>query len=217
MTGAWTPKQSSRCTNVKLCDRAPGAIAVALPAIWIVKAKENQNSYGNTIELNFLLKGLNLLLKSVGKQRLPLAIPCEDMNEFAYMNVIPKVSKLSILWHRNMGFVWLTSWTLLQEKYSDTEQRAGSHIWSCWLLWHYIRGDPACVPLSLKGLSEATNCKPHRICSMWMTCVNAMPVYGNAMESAESAEVWNRGACDFPWALCKWIGPHVVEMEALLH
>lgn len=38
-----------------------------------------------------------------------------------------------------------------------------------------------------------------------------------AMESAESARVWNRGACVFPRALCKWIGLHVVEMEALLH
>ena len=37
------------------------------------------------------------------------------------------------------------------------------------------------------------------------------------MESAESARVWNRGACVFPRALCKWIGLHVVEMEALLH
>ncbi len=33
MTGALAPKHSSQCTNVKLCDRAPGAIAVALPAI----------------------------------------------------------------------------------------------------------------------------------------------------------------------------------------
>jgi hypothetical protein len=33
MTGALAPKQSTLCTNVKLCDRAPGAIAVALPAI----------------------------------------------------------------------------------------------------------------------------------------------------------------------------------------
>lgn len=37
------------------------------------------------------------------------------------------------------------------------------------------------------------------------------------MESAESARVWNRGACVFPRALCKWIGLPVVEMEALLH
>jgi hypothetical protein len=65
MTGALAPKQSLQCTDVKLCNRAPGAIAVALPAISIVKAKENRNSYGNTIELNFLLKRLNLLLKHV--------------------------------------------------------------------------------------------------------------------------------------------------------
>jgi hypothetical protein len=29
-----------------------------------------------------------------------------------------------------------------------------------------IRGDLHCVPLSLEGLSEATTCNPHRICSM---------------------------------------------------
>ena len=80
-----------------------------------------------------------------------------------------------------------------------------------------IGGDHTCVPLSLKGLSEATTRMPHRICSMWMTCANAMSVYDHAIELAELARVWNRGACDFPRALCKWIGPHVVEMEALLH
>jgi len=33
MTGALAPKQSSRCTDIKLFDRALDAIAVALPAI----------------------------------------------------------------------------------------------------------------------------------------------------------------------------------------
>jgi hypothetical protein len=61
----------------------------------MVKANENQNSYGNTIELNFLLKGLNLLLKSVSKKRLPSAIPCEDMNVFVCMNEIPKCHSLA--------------------------------------------------------------------------------------------------------------------------
>jgi hypothetical protein len=52
-----------------------------------------------------------------------------------------------------------------------------------------------------------------------MTCVNAMPVYGmqcnrqNRLESETGEHVFSV----FPGALCKWIGPHVVEMEALLH
>jgi hypothetical protein len=162
MTGALAPKQSSRCTDVKLCDRAPGAIAVALPAIWIVKAKENQNSYGNTIELNFLLKGLNLLLKSVGKQRLPLAIPCEDMNAFVYMNVIPKVS---ILWHRNMGSVWLTSWTLLQRK----------------ILWYRTEGgEPYLILLApLALIWEGTQLASHYLLKAW-----ARPQLANLTEYA---------------------------------
>jgi hypothetical protein len=41
--------QLLQCNDVKFCNHAPSAITVALPAIWIVKAKENQNSYGNTI------------------------------------------------------------------------------------------------------------------------------------------------------------------------
>ncbi len=42
-----------------------------------------------------------------------------------------------------------------------------------------ISGDPHLVPLSLEGLSKATTCIPHRICSMWMTCVNATPMHGH--------------------------------------
>ncbi len=64
-TRSGTTLQSSQCNNVKLCDCAPDAITVALLAIWIVKANKNQISYDNTIELNFLLRGMNLFLKRV--------------------------------------------------------------------------------------------------------------------------------------------------------
>ncbi len=133
--------QLLQCNDVKFCDPVPNAIAVALPAKWIVKANENQNSYGNTIEFNFLLKGLNLLLKSVGKQRLPLAIPCEDMNVFAHMNVIPKRQSLASYGKgiRVLFGLWAKFYSV--EKYSDTKQWAGSHIRSCWLLGINIRGD----------------------------------------------------------------------------
>jgi hypothetical protein len=50
-----------------------------------------------------------------------------------------------------------------------------------------------------------------------MTCVNAMPMHGHAKEPAEFTGVQHRGAFDFLRALLEWIGPHVVEMEALLH
>jgi hypothetical protein len=65
MIGALAPQHLSRCTDVKHFDGVPGAIAVALAVILIVKANENQISYGNTIELNFLLSGLSSLLKNV--------------------------------------------------------------------------------------------------------------------------------------------------------
>ncbi len=52
-------------TPLNICDGARGAIAVALAVILLVKAKENRISYGNTIELVFLLTGLNSLLKNV--------------------------------------------------------------------------------------------------------------------------------------------------------
>ncbi len=76
-----------------------------------------------------------------------------------------------------------------------------------------IRGDPHCVPLSLEGLSKATTHNPHRICSMWMTCVNAKTMYGHAKEPTEFDGVQDRGACDFPWSssrldwsTCCWNG-----------
>ena len=65
MIGALAPQHLSRCNDVKHFDGAPGAIAVALAVILIVKANENRISYGNTIELNFLLSGLNSLLRNV--------------------------------------------------------------------------------------------------------------------------------------------------------
>ncbi len=34
---------------------------------------------------------------------------------------------------------------------SGTEQRAGSHIRSCWLLWHYMRGPSLCTHYLLKA------------------------------------------------------------------
>ena len=194
-----------------------GAITVALEVLLIVKANENRISYGNTIALNFLLTGLNSFLKNVVNDVClrPFHVrTCECIRLWPYFQSV----RVSILSHRNLGSVWLTSWILLRWTNTLIPNRERGAIFD--LVGSFgiqIRGDPTCVPLSLKGLSEATTCIPHRICSMWMTCVNAMPVYGNAMESAESAEVWNRGACDFPRALCKWIGPHVVEMEGLLH
>ncbi len=62
MIGALAPQHLSRCNDVKHFDGAHGAIAVALAVILIVKANENQISYGNTIELNFLLSGISSLL-----------------------------------------------------------------------------------------------------------------------------------------------------------
>ncbi len=50
-----------------------------------------------------------------------------------------------------------------------------------------------------------------------MTCVNATPMHGHTKKPAEFIQVQHRGACDFPRALLEWIGPHVVDMEALLH
>ena len=65
MIGALAPQHLSQCNDVKHFGSAPGAIAVALAVILIVKANKNRFSYGNTIELDFLLTGLNSLLKNV--------------------------------------------------------------------------------------------------------------------------------------------------------
>ena len=80
-----------------------------------------------------------------------------------------------------------------------TYQCAGSHIRSCWLLWHwYIRGDSHCVLLSLEGLSKATTRKPHRICSTWRTCESALTKYAHAKELTDFDELQDRGACFSP-------------------
>jgi hypothetical protein len=64
MIGVWCLSIHCNVTTLSICDGAPGTIAVA-PTILIVKANKNRNSYGNTIEQNFLLKGMNSFLKSV--------------------------------------------------------------------------------------------------------------------------------------------------------
>ena len=51
----------------------------------------------------------------------------------------------------------------------------------------------------------------------WLTIQLCYDRCVGAAESAEFIGVQHRGACDFPRALLEWIGPHVVEMEALLH
>jgi hypothetical protein len=86
MTGALAPKQSSRCTNVKLCDRVPGTIAIALLSIGLVKANKNQNSYGNAIDLNFYSRS-ELNLKNDFKHICLSAISCADMKMFVYMRL----------------------------------------------------------------------------------------------------------------------------------
>ncbi len=129
-----------------------------------------------------------------------------------------KVSKLSILWHRNIGLCLADELNFNPKKNTLIPNRVRGAMFNLvGSFGNNIGGDPACVPLSLEGLSEATTCKPHRTCSMWMTCVNAVPMHGHAKEPAEIIGVQHRGACDFPRALLEWIGPHVVEMEALLH
>jgi len=174
-----------------------GAIAVALAVILIVKANKNGVSYGNTIELNYLLTGLNSLLKNVVNNVClrPFHVrTCECICLWPYFQSV----RLSILLHRNLGSVWLTSWILLRWTNTLIPNRERGAIFN--LVGSFginIRWDPTCIPLSLEGLSKATTHTPHRICSMWMTCVNSMPEYGHTKELAEFAGVWNRGACDF--------------------
>ncbi len=212
MTGALVPQHLSQCNDVKFCC-ASSTIAVVLPSIWIVKANENRNSYGNTIELNFLLKGLNLLLKSVGKQHLPSAFPCEDMNAFVYMNVIPKCHSLASY---GTGIRVLFGWQAKFYSVANTliPNRVRGAIFD--LVGSFginIGGDPACVPLSREGLSKATTCKPHRTCNMWMTCVCASTKYAHAKELTEFDGVQDRRAYDFPQSssridcsTCGWNG-----------
>ena len=184
-------------TTLNICDGAHGAITVALAVIIIVKANENRISYGNTIALNFLLTGLNSFLKNVVNDAClrPFHVrTCECIRLWPYFQSV----RVSILSHRNLGSVWLTSWILLRWTNTLIPNRERGAIFD--LVGSFgiqIRGDPTCVPLSLKGLSEATIRIPHRICSMWMTCVNAMPVYGmqwnrqNRLESETGEHVFS--------------------------
>ncbi len=100
-----------------------------------------------------------------------------------------------------------------KEKYSDTKQSRGAIFDLVGSFGINIRGDPACVPLSLEGLSKATTCKPHRTCSMWMTCVCTSTKYAHAKELTEFDGVQDEGACDFPQSssrmdhsTCGWNG-----------
>jgi len=184
-------------TTLNICDGAHGAITVALEVIFIVKANENRISYGNTIALNFLLTGLNSFLKNVVNDAClrPFHVrTCECIRLWPYFQSV----RVSILSHRNLGSVWLTSWILLRWTNTLIPNRERGAIFD--LVGSFgiqIRGDPTCVPLSLKGLSEATIRIPHRICSMWMTCGNAMPVYGmqwnrqNRLESETGEHVFS--------------------------
>ena len=100
-------------TTLNICDGAHSAIAVIAPAILIVKANKNQISYGNTIELNFLPTGLNSLLKNVVNDVClrPFHVrTCECIHLWPYFQSV----RVSILSHRNLGSVWLTSWILLR-------------------------------------------------------------------------------------------------------
>ncbi len=84
-----------------------------------------------------------------------------------FMTVIPKVSKFSILWHRNIGFCLADELIFTPKKNTLIPNRVRGAIFD--LVGSFginIRGDPTCVPLSLEGLSKATTCKPHRTCSM---------------------------------------------------
>ena len=98
-------------TTVNICYSAPGAIAVA-PTIWIVQATENRNSYGNTIELYFLLNGLNLLLKNLVNNVCLRPFHVRTSECICLWPSFQSV-RLSVLWHRSLGSVWLTSWILL--------------------------------------------------------------------------------------------------------
>jgi hypothetical protein len=153
------------CNDVKLCNPAPDAIAVAFLTIWIVKANENWISHGNIIKLNVLLRELNYFLRC-GKQRLPLAIPCEDMNAFVYMNMIPRCQSLT---YYGTGIRVLFGWwprfySLKNTLKPNRVQGARFNLVGSFGI--HVRGDPPCILLSLEGSSKATTHKPHRTCSM---------------------------------------------------
>jgi hypothetical protein len=103
------------------------------------------------------------------------------------------------------------------DKYSDTKQRVGSHIRSCWLLWHqYKRGLNIGSTFSWR-LELGHNSQ----ISQNMQYVNDMCKCNACVWSCKRIDRihWSlkQGSMWFPRALCEWIGPHVVKMEALLH
>ena len=112
MKGAFGPQQCCNVTMLNICDGACGAIAVALAVILIVKAVKNRISYGNTIELNFLLTRLNSLLKNVVNN---VCLGPFHVRTYECICLWPSFQsvRLSILSHRNLGSVLLTSWILL--------------------------------------------------------------------------------------------------------
>ena len=143
---------------------------------------------------------------------LPSAFPCMwgHVNAFVY----ERTSKVSGLASFCTGIWVLFSW---RAEFYSVEQilwyrtESGAPYFICFGSFVInIRRDPTCIPLTLEGLSKATTCTPHRICSsMWMTCVNAMPVYGHACKRIGRIR-WSQkqGSIWFPRALCEWIGPH---------
>ncbi len=65
----------------------------------------------------------------------------------------------------------------------------------------------------LKAWARPQLTKPHRTCSMWMTCVCALTKYARVKEPIEFDGVQDGGACDFPWSssridcsTCGWYG-----------
>jgi hypothetical protein len=111
------------------------------------------------------------------------------------------VSKLSILWYRNIGLCLADELNFNPKKNTLIPNRVRGAIFDLvGSFGNNIGGDPACVPLSLEGLSMATTHKPHRTCSMRMTCVCASTKYTCAKELTEFDGVQDGGACNFSWS-----------------
>ncbi len=104
-----------------------------------------------------------------------------------------------------------------KEKYSDTKQSAGSHIQSCWLLWHeYMRGPNLCPTISWR-LEQGHNLQTseHAVCE-WHVYVHQLSML--VQKNQQNLMEFKTGEhANFPGAHQEWIVPHVVEMEALLH
>ncbi len=157
-----------------MCNGALGAITVALAVIWIVKANENRISYGQYYRIEFPthrteVTSFSYVVNNVCLQPFHVRT-CKCICLWPYFQSV----RLSILLHRNLGSVWLTSWILLRWTNTLIPNRERGAIFD--LVGSFgisIRGDPTCIPLSLEGLSKATTRKPHRICSTWRTCESA--------------------------------------------